>query len=145
MKKLIAMIVISMVLCSLSACTQEYYEDGYELGYEHGYREGCSDTEIEMEYLLDEEFIDGYHWGYQEGYKEAEIEYSDYRELEEKAIRYAREYSEWTPEDALVIIEAYYHNEPFNEDGSPPSKEDYLGAIDSLLYFYDYFYSRKYE
>lgn len=140
MKKLIAMIAISMVLC-LSACSQESYEGIYEEGYSDGY----SAAKVEMEYLLDEEFLDGYDWGYEEGYWEAEKEYSDYSWIKEEAEHYAREHSEWSPDEAWMVIEAYQNNEPFHVDGSPPSKEDYLGAIDSLIYFYDYFFSRKYK
>lgn len=141
MKKLIAMITLSLLLCSLSACTQGAYESSYQEGYSDGY----SAAEIEMEYLLEEEFLEGYDLGYEEGYWDAKQEYSDYWELEQEAIHYAREYSEWSPEEAWMVIEAYQNNEPFHVDGSSPSKEEYLDAIDSLIYFYDYFYSRKYK
>ncbi len=142
MKKLTAIIAILILLCSFSSCTQE----GYNAGYEDGYSDGYSDAEVEMEYLLDEEFLDGYDWGYDDGYWEAEKEYSDYGWLlEYEAMHYAREQTGWNPEEAWMIIEAYQNNEPFYVDGSCPSEKDYLDAIETLIYFYDYFFSKRYE
>ena len=141
MKKLIAIIAVVLLSCSLSACEQE----GYEAGYEAGYSDGYSDAEIEMEYLLDEEFLDGYDWGYDDGYWEAEKEYGKYRWLEEDAMHYAREQTGWDLESACMLIEAYQNNEPFYVDGSCPSEKDYLDAIETLICFYDYFFSKMYE
>lgn len=142
MKRLIAMVIIAIVLCSFSACTQEAYET---TSYADGYSDGYSEAEFELQYLLDEEFLYGYDCGYDDGYREAEEEYSDYGWLEFEASHYARDHSGWNPEEAWALIEAYHNNEPFYADGSYPSKEDYLDAINSLIYFYNYFYSKEYE
>jgi hypothetical protein len=142
MKKLTALFAILIVLCFLSSCAYETYEDGYADGYSDGY----FDAETEMQYQLEEEFLDGYDWGYEEGYWEAEKEYSDYGWLLEfDAMHYAREQTGWQPEEAWMIIEAYQNNESYYVDGSSPSEEDYLDAIDTLIYFYDYFFSKMYE
>lgn len=127
MKKATAIIAVWIILCFLSACSMETYDDGYEDGYSDGY----SDAE-------DEEFFDGYDIGYDDGKRDGSW-------LEEDAIDYVREHSDWHPEEAVEVIEAYQNNEPFWRDGSPPSYEEYLDAIDSLIYFYDYFYSVRYK
>lgn len=135
MRKLTVLFATLMVLCSLSACSVETYEDGY--------RDGYSDAEFEMGYLAEEEFQAGYDIGYDVGYYEAEKEYSYYGWLEDEAIHYARKYSEWSPEEAMWVIESYQSKKPI--DGTLPSYEEYLDAIESLYRFYEYFYYAMYE
>ena len=138
MKRFISVLVIfSFAICLLSCSHKGSYEDGYADGY--------SDAESEMQYLMEEEFLDGYDIGYDDGYWEAEDEYNDYGWLEDKAIHYAREHSEWSPEEAMWVIKSYQNKEPFWPDGSLPSHEEYLDAIESLLRFYEYFYCAMYE
>ena len=134
MKKITVMLVVLIALCYLSACTQETYEDGYA----DGYADGFLDAKFEMEYLADEKFLDGYDIGYSDGQMDVEW-------LEYEAIHYARQYSEWSPEEAVSIIRAYQNNDPFWRDGSSPRNEEYLDAIESLIYFYDYFFCARYK
>ena len=131
MKKITAMIaVLAVLFCSMSACGPRTYEDAYDEGYNDGY----SDAEFKM----DDKCQEWYDFGYDDGQRDGEW-------LEYKAIHYAREQTGWSPEEAMMIIDAYRNSEPFWEDGYPPSYEDYLDAIDTLMYFYDYFYSRMYK
>ena len=150
MKRFFAVIVLfALSICLLSCNYRGTYEDGYADGYSDGY----SDAESEMQYLIEEEFLDGYDIGrddgydigYDDGYWEAEYEYNDYGWLEDEAVHYARKYSEWHPEEAMWVIESYQNKEPFWQDGSPPSHEEYLDAIESLIRFYEYFYCAMYE
>ena len=142
MKRFISILAFfTFAVCMLSCSYKGNYEDGYANGYIDGY----SDAESEMQYLLEEEFLDGYDIGYDDGYWEAEHEYNYYGWLEDEAVHYARKYSEWSPEEAMWVIEAYQNKEPFWQDGSPPSHEEYLDAIESLIRFYEYFYCAMYE
>lgn len=101
-------------------------------------------------WMYNEAYDEGYNDGYDEGHYNGI--YFDWEEniceiateLEYEAVFYAKENGGWHPEEACMIIEAYQNNKPFYQDGSPPSKQDYLDAIDSLKYFYDYFYSARY-
>ena len=138
MKRFISIIALfAFSVCLLSCSHKGSYEDGYADGY--------SDAKSEMQYLMEEEFLDGYDIGYDDGYRKAEEEYDDYGWLEHEAIHYARKYSEWSPEEAMSVIEAYQNKEPFWQDGSPPSHDEYLDAIESLFRFYEYFYCAMYE
>ena len=147
MKKLTTMIAMLTLALCLSACNARSYEEGYADGYNDGY----SDAEFEIGCLVEDEFQDGYEAGYEDGYDDGSVEgwinniEDPGRYFKEEAVHYASEHSEWHPEEAWYIIEAYHNNEPFYENGSPPSKQDYLNAIDSLIYFYEYFYGRHYE
>ena len=139
MKKFAAIIaVLSLVLC-LSACGKGYYEDGYADGYADGY----SDAESDMQYLIEDKCLEWYDMGYDDGWVDNIDEIG--RFFEEEAVDFVRDHCEWHPEEAVGIIEAYQNNESFYEDGSHPSRQDYLDAIDSLIYFYEYFYGSYYE
>lgn len=132
MKKLYAIsIAIIVLLCFLAVYTGRsireaekekkvtYYADGYDTGYEEGYDEG-------------------YFYGYEDGYEEVAW-------VKEEAIFHAKENGGWHPEEACVIIEAYRNKDPFYEDGSAPSKQDYDDAVNSLISFFEFFYSNKYD
>lgn len=115
--------VIAILICGLSSCGKSDYvrdqeakeEAIYQRGYEDGYDEG-------------------YFYGYEDGYNDGESD------IVIEAIFYAKEKGGWHPEEAWMIIEAYRNKEPFYEDGSSPSKQDYYEAIDSLIYFFEFFY-----
>ena len=145
MKKLYAVfLTVFAVLVSLAVYTgkciqtaenekqKTYHANGYYEGYDVGY-------------------YDGYDFGYGEGYSDgSDNGWIDNLEgpgryFEEDARHYAREHSGWTPEEAWMLIEAYQNQEPWYKDGSLPSEQDYLDAINSLIYFYDYFYSKRYD
>ena len=128
-RKTIIILVLALSL-TLVACDAKTYDEGYSDGY--------ADAKADMAYQLEEEFFDGYDIGYEDGER-------DGRWLEEDAVEFVREHCEWHPEEALEVIDAYQNNKPFWQDGSPPSNQDYLDAINSLAYFYEYFYGRHYE
>ena len=138
--------VMILAVCFLSACGKGTYEEGYADGYDEGY----SDAEFEMEYLMEDEFLDGYDIGYDDGYDEGSDDgwVDNIDEIgwffEEEAVHYAREHSEWHPEEAMGIIEAYQNREPLY-DNAIPNEEEYLEAIESLYRFYEYFYCAMYE
>lgn len=138
MKKITAMIAVLAILCCfLSACGQPTYEDGYEEGHADGYLEG-----------YDEGYDEGYEEGYDHGYDYAQYDISIddiLAEAEHEASKYASREGNWHPEEAWGVIEAYHNHEPFYENGSPPSYQDYLDAINSMIYFYEYFYGGHYE
>ena len=97
-----------ILLCSLSACTQE----AYEAGYEDGYSDGCSDAEIEMQSILEEEFLDGYDWGYDEGYFEgiADAQHSIAIRVDDDLWSLSFDIKEkygMHPEDAVTILTNY--------------------------------------
>ena len=149
MKRTVAILTVCvLVVCLLLSC---HYEGTYDEGYSEGYDDGYSDGKFDMQSDVEDGILDGYDTGYHDGYCEGR----DYgwidnaeeigRYFEEEAVDYALDHSEWHPEEAWMIIEAYQNNEPLHEGGSTPSRQDYLDAIDSLIYFYDYFYSARYE
>ena len=114
---------------------EDLYIDGYSVGYDDGYSVG-----------YDEGLSIGWDYGHDEGiyydWADNVAEIGCY--FEEDAVHYAKDHGGWHPEEAWMIIEAYQNSEPFYEDGSSPSEQDYLAAIDSLIDFNDYFYSARY-
>lgn len=148
MKRFAAILALVILLLStLSSCTIEGYHDGYEEGYHDGY----SDAKSEMQDIMEEECLDWYDIGYDDGYDDGSDEgwmdniQGPGRYLEDEAVHYAAWNSGMHPEDAWCIIEAYQNHQPYYDNGSMPSYQDYLDAIDSLIYFYEYFYGRHYE
>ena len=125
---------LCMTSCAGDGAYDEGFDDGYDAGYEIGYQQGSEESY--SEYELEESFDAGYDYAIENCLYEDEIIWR----IEEDAVHFARHNSEWHPEEALVIIESYQNNEPFNEDGSPPSWEDYTAAIQTLVSFYEYFY-----
>ena len=101
-----------MVLCSLSACTQETYEDGYEDGYADGFFEGQID-------------------GYSEGIAEAQhdIAFMVEDDLSSLARDIEDEYGLF-PEDALTILSN--HADASNE----VTKEELNNAIWAIYRYY---------
>ena len=127
--------VIAILICGLSSCGKSDYvrdqeakeEAIYQRGYEDGYDEGRYDG-------YEDGYDEGYFYGYEDGYNDSKSD------IVIEAIFYAKEKGGWHPEEALMIIDAYRNKEPFYEDGSSPSKQDYYDAIDSLIYFFEFFY-----
>ena len=138
MKKLIAVLVsLASVICLVSCGNIRSYDDGFEDGYDDGYSDAVLKMEKKFSYWYDE--------GYWEGSREGWIDYLEKpgRYLEEEAVHYAREYSQWHPEEAMAIIQSYQNKEPL--DGAIPTYEEYIDAIESLLRFYEYFYCAMYK
>lgn len=119
MKKIISLIaVLALTVICLTACGEPQkseYDEGYDAGFEKGYGAG-----------------------YEEGQADGSV-------VEESAVEYVRERSDFLPEEAVAIIEAYQAGKPYWNDGSSPSQDDYLEAVGSLVYFCDYFFSREYN
>ena len=112
-------VVICFTSCSDNNYkAQESFDHGYTVGYDDGYDDGSFE-------------------GYLEGFDDACAEYVD--AIEWSAIDHVYEYCDFHPEEAVCIIEDYE-----NGDDSV-TEEEYKGAIKSLCYYYDYFYSRLYR
>lgn len=144
MKKIVFILVLILLFSACSSNqTPDYnynkYDGAFDEGYDEGYYEGYDEA-------FNESYNNGYNEGYDEGFYEGycaglEEIYTSFHEAE----RYASNNGGWHPEEAVVVIESYINNKPFYEDGSSPSKRDYELAVDSLIYFYEYYYSSKYE
>ena len=79
---------------------------------------------------------------YEAGYDEA---YGDFEDIiQYKAIKYARNFSEWHPEEAMCIIDAYESGD-FYYGSATITEEDYKEAVASLYHYYAYFYSSMYK
>ena len=110
---------------ALESLYDEGYEEGSSSGYDKGYDEGHDDG-----------YNDGYNNGYDEGYSEALTYFESI--IEYDAIHYARENSDFHPEEALCIIDDY-------ENGTPVTEEDYNEAIESLYRYCEYLYYKEYD
>lgn len=144
MKKSFAALLILIAAVFLMSCGSNGY---YDQGYADGRADGRLEAELE---LYDKRFESGYDAGWEDGYSVGYDSWFDHpvdpaKYFEDEAVQYAAKNSGWHPEEAWSIIEAYHNSDPFWEDGSPPSKQDYYDAIDSMIYFYEYFYSAKYN
>ena len=121
------------------------YIDYYGAGYSAGWVDGKTEADLQWTDYGDEMYAQGFEEGYQACYEDDEASASAASNLEWEAVDYAREKSGWSPEEAWCVIEAYQNNEPWYQDGSAPTAQDYSEAIDSLIYFYEYFYGGHYE
>lgn len=117
---------------SVKRDSESIYQDAYDSGYNIGYDRG---REV------------GYEAGYDDGasYGWFDDIANPASYLEDEAVDYVRKYCEWHPEEAMTIIEAYQSGIPAFEGDPVPSYQEYLEAIESLKYFYIYFYNREYE
>jgi flagellar biosynthesis/type III secretory pathway protein FliH len=161
-------IPIIVVTIILSSCYRPRHSEDYYDGYHEGYEDGANDWDV-----LDEKFqsgieigreegyeyghSDGYSEGFDDGYGEGYEEGRDYgyelgredfdriESIVDDAVSRAKTYSEWHPDEALEIIYCYENKEAFWDNGSPPTYDEYLDAIDSLYGFYEYFYNGWYN
>lgn len=53
--------------------------------------------------------------------------------------------SEFSPEEAMMVIDSYENGTPFWNDGEPASEEDYQNAARTLYYFYQYYYNGEFS
>lgn len=126
----IALCVV-LIFCLSSCRKQKTYEEGYNDGYENGNfdaNDALSDFGFEM---------------YGKGYEEA---YGDfvYGIIEYKAIKHARTFSTFHPEEAMCVIDCY--EKGYAYCGSLLiTDEIYKDAVESLYRYYDYFYSARYK
>ena len=123
------------ILClSLSSCERSIYameqdakrEAAYNEGYDVGYEEGQWDGHT-----------DGWHEGYDEGHKDACADFEEI--INYDAVFYAKEYSEFHPEEAMQIIELYESEEAII------TESEYKEAVKSLFYYSKYFYHDLYK
>jgi hypothetical protein len=132
MKNIAYALIALTILMILSGCSSiSEYDEGYGQGYEDGRSIGYSV---------------GFDDGYIEGYNEAE-EYYEFRpsrdyddnsglelwEVEEEASLYAYEKSGLSAYEAAQIVGIYL------DGGNDFTHEEYLQALESLMYFYYYF------
>ena len=127
-KLLLFCLIICIVLTACDYSSQEL-ESAYQSGYEEGYTDALREHEGD------------YSDGYQEGKYEA---IHSFYSIVEDAEQYSVVTGGWHPEEAWSVIEEYQNSGTSNNDDSP-SYEEYQAAIDSLICFYEYFYSRNYE
>ena len=130
---------------ALDAARNEGYQSGYDDGYSDGFYDGHDDRdsstyndsyyngyEAGKSDSYDSAYYDGYYDGYDDCYRDfCTIIYDD-------AENYSCE-SGCHPEDALAIIDSYEGRTTYWE-GPLPTEEEYHDAIESLYYFYEYFY-----
>lgn len=128
--KRIAGIALCLVLafclpsCERKNTTNDEYYGDYHDGYVDGYDDAVSENDI--------------YEAYREGYNDAYSRFED--GVLSDAIDYVKKYSEWHPEEALCIIDAYESGElAFGQ--MIVSEEDYKEAIKSLYHYYEYYYN----
>lgn len=135
---------ISFILCCLllTGCDVRTYEEGYNDGYGEGYDEGYSDASWEYE----DNYSNGYEYGYDDGYRHSSSEYShEFEAMLEMAKDYAWEQSGCSVMEALDIIGVYHDQDNPLYSDIQISEEEYLQAIDSLIYFYEYINDADFE
>lgn len=134
---MLMLLAASVLMCS---CESQYTK-GYDVGYNKGYDEGVVSISRDNEY----NYMRGYDDGYKNGFEEASAYPPDttIRQIERDATQYAMHNSEWHPEEAWCIIDAYQNGGTY--EGRQPSHRDYLDAIDTMICFYEYFYGWHYE
>lgn len=131
MRKYCALVIL---LFFLSGCSSSSYEKGYEAGY----REGFSDAEVMFDYDMDSIIDEQYYAGYMRGYNRIDDSFSD-------AEIYALDRSEFSPEEAMMVIDSYENGTPFWNDEDPASEEDYQNAVRTLYYFYQYYFNGEFS
>lgn len=126
MKKLLICLCLVLLLtsCNLNNKTSS---SSWEKGFDEGFSQG-----------FDEGFDEGYYEGYNEGFDEIlNVIY--------EAESYAADNGGWHPYEAMWVIEMYQTKKSYYPDGSLPTKEEYYNAINSLIYFYEFFEYELYE
>lgn len=137
MKKII--ICLFLILFITSCSSLEKSKDKKTVSNDNIYQNNYYSGEAEN---YDEIFDDGFDEGFIEGYYSGFYEiYNSVHEAE----HYALDKGGWHPEEAVAVIEMYRTKVSYYPDGSIPTEEEYLDAINSLVAFYEYFYSAKYE
>lgn len=126
---------------------------GISISMTKDYAQQITDLSDELDMVRGESYDEGYKNGYDVGYEDGfEARSEDTWENSqsilyamEEALHYARDNSGWHPEEAVDLIEAYQQQLPYYENGNPPTRQDYLAAVQSLQDFFEYFYSGKYK
>lgn len=127
MRRLFFALVMVLLLCG---CSTHTYEDGYQ----DGFNDASFELETEYEWYLSESYREGYTDGYDR-----------IKESRSAAEYYACDRAVYHPEEALMIIDAYENNEPFWNNGNPPSYQEYMDAARSLYYFYEYYFNGEFN
>ena len=91
---------------------------------------------------FDEGFNEGFEEGYYEGYNEGFDEISN---VIYEARSYAADNGGWHSDEAMSVIKMYQTKKSYYPDGSLPTKEEYYNAINSLIYFCEFFEYKLYE
>ena len=114
----------------MSGCSDSSYDEGYSDGYEAA----RSEMEDEIAWYIQEQYNEGYY----DGYDRIKDSRSD-------AESYACVRSGFSPEEALMVIDAYENGEPFWNNGDPPSEEEYQDAARTLYFFYKYYFDGEFS
>lgn len=114
MEKILCIVLCVFLVLCLSSCERnstqtDPYTDGYNEGYVIGFEEGWDS--------YDEEISNDVAY------------YFD--NMKDEACNQG-----WHPEEALDVLESYFYNKPFYEDGSCATKSDVESAINVLSSYY---------
>ena len=112
---------------------EEGYEDGRSAGYDSGYEDGVAHSRIEWEDVAMDNWMDS---------DDLIAEIGMY--IEDEATYYACDRNDWSPEDALAIIDDYFAETPQYFD-TRPTDQEYKEAVYTLVSFYEYFYCGEYR
>ena len=134
MKRIWSLLFLILFSCvCLSACSSEsmYTQHQYDEAYEQGYFDGMQDAEADSWYSVDAPD--------EAAYTEEQIKDS-FGWMMDDAHSHAIDFGGLHPEEAWGIIEDYHNGSTeFFED--PPTEEEYKEAVNSMIGFYEYFYS----
>lgn len=131
MKKCLLFLIVAVIASLvLPACSTQTYEDGY--------REGYQDARFEIESEYDLYVAERYLEGYSDGYSRIKDSFSD-------AEYYACDHSVYHPEEAMWIIDTYESCEPYWRNGAPITEQEYMDAVKSLYYFYEYYFNGEFS
>lgn len=132
-----AVTYILLLLCislAVSSCgsvskkeVQEIKESAWSEGFDDGYHMGYYDAEAELD-----------------GYDDEHLTTVLIDETVMAACRYAAS-GDIDPMEARYIIECYQKQQPYYDNGSLPTWQDYNTAVNVLVDFYCYFENREYR
>lgn len=124
------LVVIFLVSVLLSGCKNNSYNSGFKEGY------AAAKAEIgdQIDHQLEEIYLEGYSDGF-----------AGIASSRTDAEYYAMDRSEFSPEEAMMIIDAYESNSPFWRNGDPPSYQDYANAARTLYHFYEYYFNGEFR
>lgn len=127
--KKLTTIFVFLGLFFLAGCSSVSYENGYQDGLNAA--KNLFDSEVD--FLLDEAYSEGYSDGFNRiGDSFSSAEY------------HAMNLSEYSAEEAMMIIDAYLNGTAFWGD-EPPSEQDCIDAAITLRYFYEYYFYGEYS
>ena len=146
MRRTIAIILCFFLVVGMCACGSpyQYTEDDVELAWQDGFDQGYDGACEDIDLFFSEGYDDGYTRGYDDGLSRGKLEYKKIvNNIVSDAEHHAVIIGGMHPEEAWDIIDSYVNKKQMI-GGGYPSYDDYIGAIDSMIAFYEYFYSKNY-